>query len=226
MLVPWEGACFFRLIASMPEGEEVRNSNAVGYMKRTIPAGRKQMLTVPFVNLEREDGSFRFGETQIAKDLPVESVVYFWDGEKQRWNGGIKSAFGWEPAEANHVLQPGEGFGVLNPTIVDVEVTIAGEVPSDLSLTRPFSGYNELSIMANPYPVDVKFGETELASRLPQGSMVLFWEPETQGWDWWMKGAKGWSAYSANQLLECGEAFFIKADYEGTWEAVKPYSWP
>ena len=219
------GARFFR-IAFAGEGGEVLSANALGYTTCVIPAGGKQMVSFPFANPASDDGGFRFGETQMARDLPVGSVVYFWDGERQSWNGGMKSAFGWDPAEGNHVLQPGEGICVLNPTDADVEVVVAGEVPSDSSLIRPYAGDNKWCVMANPYPVDAKFGDTKLASQLRRSSMVRFWEPESQRWFYGTKNSKGWPAALANRTLECGEAFFIQTDDEGIWETMKPYIWP
>ena len=206
--------------------QEVLSANAVGYVKRSVPAGKLQIVSVPFENIASDDGTYKFGETQIANDLPQGSRVMFWDDAQQVWSGGAKGAKGWSAGEANHVLVPGEAFFVRNNTGEDLEVTAAGEVPSDATLARAFIGSSALSIVSAPYPVDVKFGDTEIANQLPQGSRVMFWDDAQQVWSGGAKGAKGWSAGEANKVVAAGEGFFVRSGSEGTWEAVKPYTWP
>ncbi|MBR4190046.1 MAG: hypothetical protein IKQ55_08815 [Kiritimatiellae bacterium] len=206
--------------------QEVLSANAVGYVKRTIPAGGLQIVSIPFDNIASEDGSYKFADTQIANDLPQGSSVMFWDAEKQGWSAGGKGAKGWSAAQANYVISAGESFFVKNATSGELEVTAAGEVPSATTISRAYAGGGALSVMANTYPVDTKFADTELANQLPQGSSVMFWDTEKQGWSAGGKGAKGWSAAQANYVVKAGEGFFIKAGTEGTWEAVKPYTWP
>ena len=205
--------------------QEVLSANAVGYVKRTIPAGKLQIVSVPFDNIASDEG-YKFGETQIANDLPQGSQVMFWDDVAQSWSAGGKGAKGWNAAQANHVLAVGEAFFVRNNSAADLEVTAAGEVPSDATLKRAYAGSSALSIVAAPYPVDVKFGDTELANQLPQGSQVMFWDDVAQSWSAGGKGAKGWNAAQANKIVAAGEGFFIKTATEGSWEAVKPYTWP
>lgn len=206
--------------------QEVLSANAVGYVKRTVPAGKLQIVSIPFDNIASEDGSYKFGETQIANDLPQGSSVMFWDSEAQVWSGGGKGAKGWNAAQANHELAVGEAFFVRNNSSSDLEVTAAGEVPSTDGLQRAYSGGSTLSIAAAPYPVDVKFGDTELANQLPQGASVMFWDSEAQNWSGGGKGAKGWNAAQANKIVSAGEGFFVRTATEGAWTAAKPYTWP
>ena len=206
--------------------QEVLSANAVGYVKRTIPAGGLQIVSIPFDNIASEDGTYKFGETQVANDLPQGSRVMFWDDANQGWSGGNKTAKGWAAAQANHVLVPGEAFFVRSSAEGDTEVTAAGEVPSDAKLSRAFNGGSALSIVAAPYPVDVKFGDTEIANQLPQGARVMFWDDVNQGWSGGNKTAKGWAAAQQNKIVAAGEGFFVRTSSEGAWEAVKPYTWP
>lgn len=206
--------------------KEVLSANAVGYVKRSVPAGKLQIVSVPFVNMANEDtGAYKFGETQIATDLPRGSSVMFWDVEKQGWSGGAKGSKGWSAGDANYELKSGEAFFVKNGGTDDLEVTAAGEVPDDATLARSYAS-GALAIMSSAYPVDVKFGDTELADQLERGSSVMFWDTDRQGWSGGAKGSKGWSAGDANYEVKAGEGFFIKPAGEGTWTAVKPYTWP
>ena len=206
--------------------QEVLSANAVGYVKRAVPAGKLQIVSIPFENIASEDGTYKFGETQIANDLKQGSEVMFWDDAKQVWSGGSKSAKGWSAGEANHVVVPGEAFFVRNNTSDDLEVTAAGEVPADATLTRAYNGGKALSIVSAPYPVDIRFADTEIAGQLPQGSEVMFWDDAKQVWSGGAKSAKGWSAGEANKVIAAGEGFFIRSTADDTWEAVKPYTWP
>ena len=90
--------------------QEVLSANAVGYVKRTIPAGKLQIVSIPFDNIASADGTYKFGDTQIANDLPQGSSVMFWSEESQVWSGGGKSAKGWAAAQSNKVVSAGEGF--------------------------------------------------------------------------------------------------------------------
>ena len=81
----------------------------------TVPAGKLQIASVPFVNPSSEDGAFKFGDLEIASDLGLGSSVLFWDVARQKWSGGAKSARGWAAAQANRVIAPGEGFFVQSP---------------------------------------------------------------------------------------------------------------
>ena len=205
---------------------EVLSANAVGYVKRAVPAGKLQIVSVPFVNMaNEEDGTYMFGETQIAQDLPVKSTVMFWDAEKQVWGAGSKGTKGGGAAQANHVLTVGEACFVTNNSDDALDVTAAGEVPDDAELPRAYAN-SSLGIMAYAYPVDIAFGDTELAGQLPAKSTVMFWDTERQVWGAGSKGTKGWGAAQANRVVEAGEGFFIKPAGEGTWTAVKPYTWP
>ncbi|MBR3583358.1 MAG: hypothetical protein IKO01_07965 [Kiritimatiellae bacterium] len=203
--------------------QEVLSANAVGYVKRTVPAKGLQIVTVPFDNVATAEG-YKFGETQIASDLPVGSSVMFWDATAQSWSVGSKNAKGWG-AYANKELAVGEPFFLQNATDSDVEVTAAGEVPSTEKLARPYVGNKGLSFVAYPYPCDVNFGDTELATQLPVGASAMFWDSSAQSWAVGSKNAKGWGAY-ATKSVEAGEGFFVQSSSEGTWEAAKPYTWP
>ena len=141
----------------------------------------------------------------------------------------MKSGKGWAAAEGNRVIAPGEGFFIKGPVAAteDVDVTMTGEVPSDATLSRAIVGGAALSTMANPYPVDMVFGETDLADQAPQGSVVFFWDETFQNWGGGMKSGKGWAGAEAQKLIEAGEGFFLKLpDAGATWAADKPYTWP
>ena len=216
----------FRFVTRMAGEQEggVYSRNAVGYTTITVSAGGMRPVSIPYDNPASPDGSYQFGETSIAQELPEGSVVYFWNTEKQKWGGGMKSAFGWDPAEAKHVLMPGEGFFVLNPSAENVEVVATGMVPTEASLSRAYKGGPNLSIMAYPYPVSIAFDDTELASQLPNGACAYFWG----GSSWYMYSKRS-GKWSTNYSVSPGVAFFVKnvsGEDDGVWVVERPNDLP
>ena len=224
------------LVASViaASAQEVLSANAVGYIKKTLPAGGKLIsLSIPLNNMT--EASNVFGRTSIAQEAPIGSVVYFWDPALQVWAGGSKSSLGggrWAAAQSNHVCLSGEAFFLKgNPTnTANVEVTITGEVPSDASLARAIPGANALGTVANPFPVDFKFGESTLARNASVGSVVYFWDEALQTWAGGSKSSLGggrWPAAQSNTVVLAGTGFFLKESGSVvSWTNAKPYTWP
>ncbi len=149
---------------------EVLSANAVGYIKKTLPAGGKLvMMSIPLDSMAEPD--IVFGRTSVAQEAETGSTVYFWDAGTQTWGSGGKGTKGWQAAESNKVIAAGEGFFLQGPPASgDYEVTITGEVPTDDPIARAIPGGNALGTMANPYPVDFTFGESDLAANATTGS--------------------------------------------------------
>ena len=207
---------------------EVLSQNAVGYIKKTLPAGGKYVaMSIPLDSMSNTE--IVFGETSVADEADVGSIVYFWDIVNQGWVPGSKTTKGWGPLPANRVLEPGEGFFLKGPlaATTDKDVTITGEVPADATLSRGIPGGDAFGSLANPYPVDFIFGISSVASNAPVGSIVYFWDIVNQGWVPGSKTTKGWGPLPANREIQAGEGFFLKASGSPmTWDAVKPYTWP
>ncbi len=207
---------------------EVLSANAVGYIKKTLPAGGDWVaMSIPLDSMTNT--SLVFGETSVASEAPVNAEVAFWDVINQGWVAGAKSGKGWASLQANYVLQPGEGFFLKgDPAAVsEAEVTITGEVPSDGALARAVPGGSAFGTLANPYPVDFSFGTSAIASNAPVDSEVAFWDVENQGWVAGAKSGKGWASLQANYEVQAGEGFFLKAPGSSfNWDADKPYTWP
>ena len=219
------GALAASVIAA--SAQEVHSANAVGYIKKTLPAGGKLvMMSIPLDSMSESD--IVFGRTSVAQETEQGSVVYFWDAVSQTWGAGTKGTKGWQAAESNRVIAAGEGFFLKGaPASGDYEVTITGEVPADDPIARAIPGGSALGTMANPYPVDFTFGESDLAANATQGSIVYFWDVGSQTWGAGAKGPKGWQAAESNRVVQAGEGFFLReAAGVNQWSAVKPYTWP
>lgn len=208
--------------------QEVLSANAVGYIKKTLPAsGKLVAMSIPLNSMTETD--IVFGRTSVAQEAPVGSTVSFWDEGAQVWVGGGKSSKGWSGTQSNKVIAAGEGFFLQGVTTATepFDVTITGEVPADTTIARPIVGGNSLGILANPYPVDFKFGESALAQQASVGSTVSFWDENAQVWVGGGKSTKGWSGTQSNKVVAAGESFFMQEVTAGTsWDAAKPYTWP
>jgi predicted RecA/RadA family phage recombinase len=202
--------------------QEVLSANAVGYIKKTLPAGGDLIaLSAPLNSMT--DTNIVFGDTSIADEAPLGSVVYFWDEVLQVWSGGSKSIIGWSPAQANRVIVSGEAF-FLKGNVADVSDV---EVPEDIQLSRAIIGSSALGTVGNPYPVDFTFGTSAIASNASLGSVVYFWDEALQVWSGGSKSIIGWAPAQANRVVLAAEGFFLKDSGAGsTWDENKPYTWP
>jgi len=105
-------------------------------------------------------------------------------------------------------------------------VTITGEVPPVAQMSRAVPGGGALGTVANPYPVDFVFGDSDLAINSSVGSMVYFWDVTSQNWLPGSKTSKGWGAFATREVL-AGESFFLQEVGAGSsWDADRPYTWP
>lgn len=208
--------------------QEVLSANAVGYIKKTLPAGGDLIaVTIPLHSMTETD--IVFGRSSLAQEAIQGSEVLFWDEVLQVWSGGTKGIKGWASGISNRVMAAGEAFFMKGPASETdpVEVTITGEVPDEGTYTRVMAGSGALSAVANAYPVDFTFGQSDLAINSTQGSEVSFWDEINQVWSGGTKGIKGWASGISNRVVLAGEGFFFKEVGTVTdWDQSKPYTWP
>ena len=213
--------------------QEVLSENAVGYIKRTIPAGGKfQTFGVPLNSMT--EASNVFGRTSVAQEAPRGTTVYFWNlTPTPGWVQNTKGLSGWGSAYSNRTVLPGEGFMLKSATTstLPIEVTITGEVPDTSPLNFGIAGGSNLNMVANAYPVDVIFGQTPLAINSARGSTVFFWDVTANGgaggWVQNTRGLSGWGTAYSNRVVQAGEGFMLKeTGTSRVWTNAKPYTWP
>ncbi len=225
LIVLMIGTLAVSVVAAM--AQEVLSQNAVGYIKKTLPADEKLVaMSIPLNSLSEAD--IVFGRTSVAQEAEQNSQVFFWDEGAQVWVGGLKGIKGWAPGQSNRVVTPGEAFFMKGAAgAPDKDVTITGEVPDEGMVKRVMLGSGNLSAVANPFPVDFKFGESDLAINATQNSEVFFWDEVAQVWVGGLKGIKGWAPGQSNRVVLAGEGFFMKEAAGVTdWDEDKPYTWP
>ena len=223
------------LVASVvaASAQEVLSANAVGYIKKTMPAnGGFVMMSIPLDSMT--ETSNVFGRTSVATEAAQGSTVYFWNEISQTWVIGTKGIKGWAAAQSNRAVVAGESFFLKSPTnaAAPADVTITGEVPPTIAqpvISRSIVGLGNFNTLANPYPVDFTFGQSQLAATSAQGSTVFFWDVAGQSWLVGTKGIKGWAAAQSNRVVAAGDGFFLKASNATTFvwtEPAAPYTWP
>lgn len=205
------------VFAGIAQAQSTYSQNAVGFINKDVAKGKLVALTIPFVNMDSEDGSWDFDSTQMAQEAATGSYVYFWNGTA--WSPFNKGRGGFT---SKHQLKPGEAF-FFKP-MSDMTVTMAGEVPDDTATPVEVVGSGNLSAIGNPYPVPFDFDGSDLASAASTGAYVYFWNGTA-----WSPFNKGRGGFTSKHNVEPGEGFFfktIKSDASKDWEVEKPYEFP
>lgn len=220
------------LIASVlvASAQQVLSANAVGYIKRTIPADGDLNVVSFALNPMSANGSMAFTNTSVAAEMDNYSWAFFWDEVTQRWSGSQKDGKGaWGIVAQGKTLVPGEMFFLQTPSGgAEKEVTITGEVPDDATLERAVVGGSAIAALGNPYPVDMAFTNLDVAMDAANYSWAYFWDTTTQRWSGSQKDGKGaWGIVAQGKTVLAGEGFFLKDEGAGSvWTNVKPYTWP
>lgn len=193
------------------------SKNAVGFINVEVDAEELVALTIPFVNMDSDDGNWTFKDTQLAADAPTASTVYFWNGTA--WAANSKGRNGFTTTK---VLQPGEAF-FFKPKQA-MTITLSGEVPAEDATPVAITGAANLTAVGNPYPVPFKFTDSALAAQASTASTVYFWNGMA-----WVANSKGRNGFTTTKEVAPGEGFFFKSnakDDSSEWSVEKPYGYP
>ena len=123
MWIAMVGAFAASIVAA--SAQEVLSANAVGYIKRTIPAGGGFQTFAVSLNSMTESSNV-FGRTSIAAEAPRGTTVYFWNTTPTPgWASSVKGLAGWNAAYSNRVILPGEGFMMRSASTSTVPIRCA-----------------------------------------------------------------------------------------------------
>ena len=213
------------------DGDAAYSANAVGVVKYTIPAGGAiKCITWPLNPLETSDaqGRWVWGETSLAQQLDNQSTVYFWTGTG--WESFTKTVKGkWPATVTNRPVIPGEAIFVRTPgtSTEDKTISLLGELPTEGTLSYSLRGSKNLDTRGvSMYPVEVIFGESELAASLDNQSTVYFWTGT--GWESFTKTVKGkWPTTITNRVVGVGEGVFVRSIANAPSEVTitRPFEW-
>ncbi len=170
---------------------------------RAIGADQGDLLTMP---LTAGIGN-RFGS--IETNAPMQTTVYFYDAATTNFEVGIKGVKGWSTPQSNRVVLPGESFFLKSPTGGSFAVSVDGT-----SLCTPVTNQvNERwTALGYPFPDDVAWTDTALASNLATGSLVYFWDLNEQQYQTYRKGppARGGWGSASNHVIHPGDGFIVR----------------
>ncbi|MDZ4200237.1 MAG: hypothetical protein U1E27_13245 [Kiritimatiellia bacterium] len=212
------GAILFALLVS---GSEARN--AVGYIKKSVPAGFS-MMSIPF---EQIGGSAQTLDSVFGEKLPdtSEVILYTQDGGYNTYT--YFEGDGWydenfEPAGMAQ-LPRGIGFWVKNTAASEIEIMLRGQVPTKDKAITLSSGYQMVSFgFAAPTAPQLEDGlfpndTDELIAFGPGGfETITYFEG-----DGWLN--EGYDP--AALVLEPGVSYWYKRVGAGTtWNQSKPYA--
>lgn len=215
------------VFAGIAQAQSTYSQNAVGFINMTdLKANQLYAVNIPFENMNGTE-SWVFTDTDLAKDAPGGSSVFFWSAEKQGWDAYSKNKLTKKWNTGDRTVELGEFF-FFQPGADMASCVLAGEVPDDV-IPVPVAGKENISGVGLPYPVEMTFTDTDLAKEATGGSSVFFWSAEKQGWDAYSKNklTKKWN--SGDRKVQPGEGFFfqgVAADSDTQWSESVPYDWP
>jgi hypothetical protein len=223
--------------AAFADDDAAYSANAVGVVKYVVPSnGGMACITLPLLPLETSSSNkenWVWGETSLAEQLDDNSTVYFW--KNTGWQPSVKypKGRGWSSGGGTYEIKPGEAIFVKTPvgSSSDKVLSLLGELPTDDSLEYQLSGSDNFDARgASPYPVDLTFGSSALASNLVDNSTVYFWEDG--GWQPSVKYPKGrgWSSGGAEHPVTPGQGMFVRSkkvngEDGDTITFVRPFEW-
>ena len=215
------------MMASAQEEQYAYSANAVGVIRKTIPAGKMVLVTMPFDDMMSTNAAIPFLELPFLSSLPNKSEANMWDAVSSKWVTGTKSLGKWSGAITNLSLGLGDAIFFLNGSKNDVTITMLGDVPTDSSIAIQVVPANHITGCANPYPSSFVFTNSVLAKQSKNGTMVSFWDVNTSQWQSLSKSLNKWSG-ATNMVVEPGVAFLYqsgKSDTNTSWTVVRPYTW-
>jgi hypothetical protein len=179
---------------------------------RPIGADQMDLMSVPLIVPGGNTVS------NVFKNAPAESQFYFWD-TNLGWTVSWGSAKGWGGIGSRQVL-PGEAFFFKPPGAYTV---VLSGTPPEPPITIPVSGYEHPSLLGYPYPVEIHWTDTQLATLLPPGSMVSFWNRTNASFRTTFLKAPaakggGWGNAASNYIVRAGDGFAVK-------QSGAPFNW-
>ena len=169
---------------------------------RVLEADRWDLISVPLLTAS----SNRFAS--IASNAADHSQALFYDAPATNFILSQKSDKGaWDAVAQAQTILPGKSFFLKSPA--DREIVLEGTVPVS-SVTNQVNA--RWSALGYPYPEDAIWTDTSLASNLPAGSLVYFWNIDRQQYDVFRKGppAKGGWGSASNRVIHPGDGFFVR----------------
>lgn len=171
---------------------------------RTVDSNQWDLMSMPLLTASGN----KFGAFET--NAPVGTQVYFYDPAVSNFDGGTKNLKGWDAPRSNRVVLPGESFFLKTPATNGLSLALTGTVPVAPVTNQVLARWTALGY---PCPDEIAWGNLALASNLPPGTLVYFWDVGSQEYDIYRKGppAKGgWGADASNHVVHPGDGFIVR----------------
>ncbi len=220
--------------ASAQDEQYAYSANAVGVIRKSIPAGKMALLSIPLDDSKSTNAAIPFFELPFLSTLPSRSTVSLWDPANARWLQAKKGVGGKWGGDTNILstmsVYSGQAVFIENGSSTkDVAITIVGEVPADENIPVALGAGSQMVLCANPYPVAFAFTNSTLALQSKNKANADFWDMEGSQWVSATKGVGGKWRGATNQVVNPAEGFMYTtadSDTNTTWVVTKPYEWP
>lgn len=213
--------------AALAQTNQVLSRNAVGYIK--VGVGTLNSLTLvsnPFFPMDASGDLV----TNVFAALANSSSVAIWNEGSQSYNTFSKSSRGSWTGTGVSTARFFRADGAFVRSGGTSTVFFMGEVPdSTTAPTTTQSRAQGLTMLGNPYPVEVLLTNSTFGTSLPNGGSISLWNPSTTSYTTFSKSTRGsWTGTGVSTAtIKPGEGVFIRATNTAqNLSTAKPYNWP
>jgi hypothetical protein len=188
--------------------QTVYSVNAVGYVNVTVPPGKFALLANPL------DTGTNSALTAVLPDVPVNTVVYTYDGTKFAVATKRTAAL-WAGDGAAVPLTPGKGFFIKNAGTADLNITFVGEVMQGDATKLKVDYIAGFNLLGSLVPQAGKV-ETDLKLTVPVNDTIYTYNKDTGAYSTFTRRtATVWSG--GEPSIGVADGFWYSAKAAGSW---------
>ncbi len=211
--------------AALAQTNQVLSRNAVGYVKINVPASNSlALVSNPFVALD--EGSARI--TNVFASLVNNSTVSVWNEASQSYLNYAKNSRGGWVGTGVTTVQFARADAAFIRSAGTSTVFFMGEVPD--STTAPTTTQSRaagITMLGNPYPVEVAVTNSSIGLSLPAGGTISIWNSVSNKYDNFAKNSRGAWVGTITATIKPGDGLVIRAtNATANFSTTKPYNWP
>lgn len=233
------------LVVGAALAAEVRSVNAVGYMQLDVPAGKKVIAAVNFL----EEGT---GDCMLLADLIGDQLtggnsflngdnIVVWDNEGKAYTTYFKFIDGtWRNKDtfalATNEVCNGDAFWIVNRQAVSQGVTFDGEVVDLDGGTNVMDLFVGPNLIGYPFSAEVDVADTALGASAVKGNSflnadnIVVWDPVSGSYttyfyfidDTWRN--KDTFALLTGPIPYATGVWYIRRTSQGEWREPQPYN--
>jgi len=214
-------------VAFVAHGDE--RWSVLGYVRVSGERGKLTLTRFDFEDMYGAPDGSTVADL-IGEQVPPNSLVYLWNRSAANYTVVSRlSRGGWSGGGTNRVAR-GEGFWIRVPADAPSNhypVYLFGAVPDRYTApTTTIAGLSGQNLLGYPYPVPMKWTNTDLAKKVGDSALIYLWDQTNQIYEIYSKSTRsGWSA-AGNVVMNPGQGFWLRDTNIVNWVEVKPYSWP